>query len=166
MDESSEDGRLDPSEVSRLYISHHDDLFNFLFALLRQRESALEVLQRVFVKVLEKGHTSRPESRKGWLYQTAYHEAMAYRRSENRQKPMLESHLIGVDGLDVQWETVERVRRGMESLPLEQREVVALRIYDQLTFQEIADREGIPLGTVLSRMQAALKKLRNQISEE
>jgi DNA-directed RNA polymerase specialized sigma24 family protein len=52
------------------------------------------------------------------------------------------------------------VRAALVTLPLEQQQIVQLRIYDERTFADIAAELGIPLGTALTRMRLALEKLR------
>ncbi|MBL8825420.1 MAG: hypothetical protein JNM18_00445, partial [Planctomycetaceae bacterium] len=64
------------------------------------------------------------------------------------------------------WETVVGVRQAIEQLPAEQRQVVRLRIYENRTFAEIATALKLPLGTVLTRMQLALKKLKKALDHE
>jgi RNA polymerase sigma-70 factor (ECF subfamily) len=66
----------------------------------------------------------------------------------------------------IRWETVQRVRAAVEQLPDEQREVVRLRMGEQKKFAEIARELRLPLGTVLSRMQLALAKLRKSLEDE
>ena len=63
----------------------------------------------------------------------------------------------------VREETVRAVRAAMVELPVEQRQVVAMRIYEEKTFAEIAEQLDIPLGTALGRMRLALKKLRQRL---
>ena len=58
----------------------------------------------------------------------------------------------------------ERVRQAMATLPPEQRQVVVLAYYSGLTHTEIAQRIGIPLGTVKGRMRLALDKLRDLLT--
>lgn len=59
----------------------------------------------------------------------------------------------------------EQVRRLLASLPEDQRAVVQMRIYENLKFAEIARRLGLPLGTVLSRMRAALGRLKSGLEK-
>ncbi len=63
----------------------------------------------------------------------------------------------------MRWEIVERVKQALETLPNQQRTVVRMRIYEEKTFAVIADELGIPLGTVLTRMRLAIKKLQKQL---
>jgi RNA polymerase sigma factor (sigma-70 family) len=60
----------------------------------------------------------------------------------------------------------ERVRRELEALPAEQRQVLELAFYEGLTQAEIAEKTGIPLGTVKTRTLLAMKKLRAALREE
>jgi len=57
-------------------------------------------------------------------------------------------------------EQAEQVRAAIESLSADQQTVVRKRIYEGLKFREIAEELDVPLGTILARMQAALKKLK------
>jgi RNA polymerase sigma-70 factor (ECF subfamily) len=63
----------------------------------------------------------------------------------------------------IRFEDVERVRAALALLPAEQREVVRMRMYEGKKFAEIAAELKWPLGTVLTRMHAALKKLRKSL---
>ena len=56
-------------------------------------------------------------------------------------------------------ELSEKVRQALKQIPVEQQEVVRLRIYEGMKFAEIAERTGVPLGTVLTRMRLALGRL-------
>ena len=66
----------------------------------------------------------------------------------------------------LQWESVERVRKALNRLPSEQRQVVLLKISEQKKFAEIAAELSLPLGTVLTRMQLALTKLRRALEHD
>ena len=57
-------------------------------------------------------------------------------------------------------EAVERMQQALEQLPVDQRRVVRMRIYEEKTFAVIAEELNIPLGTALGRMRVALSKLR------
>jgi RNA polymerase sigma-70 factor (ECF subfamily) len=53
----------------------------------------------------------------------------------------------------------QRLRQALEQLPLEYREVIVLRELEELSYREIADIAGVPLGTVMSRLARARKRL-------
>lgn len=165
--------RIDPAIVAALFVQHADELRRFLYGVLRNYEHANDVLQITFAKAVEMGHTAREESLKGWLFRVAYNEAIAQRRRQGVQsrandelaargtKPTSEP-LTNV----LHYETVAQVREALDRLPAEQREVVRLRMYEQKKFAVIAEELGLPLGTVLTRMQLALKKLKKMLEGE
>lgn len=169
----SEEGRLDPAVVAELYVEHADELRAFLTGVLRDGELANEAVQATFAKAVETGHTARQETFKGWLFRVAYHEALAIRRRQKVQKKVYrrlawnsdESSKAPAESL-LRWEQAERVRAALDELPPEQQQVVRLRIYDEKTFAVIADELQVPLGTVLTRMRLALKKLARSFDAE
>jgi RNA polymerase sigma-70 factor (ECF subfamily) len=142
-------------------------LRRFLLGLLRDAASANDVLQATFAKAVEVGHATSPESRKAWLFQVAYREAMALRRREAAASRATErlvwTQRPADDPADeplIRFETVEAVRAALEKLPEKQRQLVQMRIYEEKTFATIAEELDIPLGTALARMRSALGKLR------
>lgn len=168
MSASENEDRIEPESVAGLYQQHAEDLRSFLAGVLRDRELADEVLQTVFRRTLEKGHTVREQFR-SWLFTVAWNEAMLVRRVQNRQvgglrKAAEQRRHTGVlpeqsESSALRQESIEQVRRAIEQLSPEQQQVVRLRIYEERKFAEIADELGIPLGTVLTRMRAATQKL-------
>jgi RNA polymerase sigma-70 factor (ECF subfamily) len=156
--------------VAALYVDHGEDLRAFLLGVLRNGEQATEALQNTFARALEQGHTVQSGSFRGWLFRVAFNEAMLLRRRKGVEarardkwpwfRPVRERVEENAEQSLIRWELVEQVQEALRFLPDEQREVVQLRIHDGLTFAEIAGRLELPLGTVLTRMRLALKKLR------
>jgi len=168
---SGDEGPLDPSVVAALYLEHGEELRRFLLGILRDAQLTSDVLQATFVKMVQRGHETREESRKAWLFRVAYHEAMAYRRREGVGDKVLRRvawHSNGVAGPAdeplLRLEAVQSVREALEELPPEQRQVVRMRIYEEKTFATIAKELKIPLGTALGRMRAATIKLRARLT--
>lgn len=164
---SNVEGMLDPSIVAALYVQHGEELRRFLMGILRDAQLTSDVLQATFVKLAQRGHETREESRKAWLFRVAYHEAMAIRRREGVGDKILRRvawHTNGAAGPAeeplLRLEAVELVREALDELPAEQRQVVRMRIYEEKTFAVIAKELKIPLGTALGRMRAAVIKLR------
>ena len=171
--------RLDPAHVAALYFEHADELRAFLLGVLRERELVADVLQRSFVKAIEFGHVARAESFKSWLFQVAYREALALRRRQATEERAMRQVVASgqaaegeagrcesPDVIFARRETIAVVRAALESLPQEQRRVVRLRMYDEMKFADIAQHLGVPLGTVLTRMQLAMKKLREALGRD
>lgn len=172
MTSSDSEEQISPEAVAVFYREHGDDLFAFLAGVLRDRELAGEVLQTVFRKALERGHTIQQDSR-GWLFRVAYNEAMLVRRVQTRERGLLkkaawhrkvtDSVVDFSDSAALRSETVKQVRLAIEELPETQRDVVRKRMYEEKTFAVIADELQLPLGTVLTRMRLATERLRKAL---
>lgn len=171
---SSDEIKLEPAVVAALYVEHAEELRRFLVGLVRDSHLAADVLQAAFAKAVEQGHTAQRESLKSWLFTVAYREAMLVRRRQatagraieqkaQQERSRSDAQTNSPDRGLVRWETVERVRRALAQLPAEQAEVVRRRIFREQKFAEIATELGVPLGTVLTRMQLALGKLRKSL---
>jgi RNA polymerase sigma-70 factor (ECF subfamily) len=168
---AADPGKLDPTLVAALYVDHGEELRRFLLGLLRDPQLAADVLQATFAKMVERGHETREDSRKAWLFRVAFHEAMAVRRRQAvgdriiRQIACRSEMATGpADEPLVRLEAVESVRQALDELPPEQRQIVRMRIYEEKTFAIIAEELNIPLGTALGRMRAALMKLRTRLT--
>ena len=168
----ADESRIDPAVVAELYAKHQAELRSFLVGVLRDSHLANDALQSTFAKALKLGHTAMKESLKGWLFRVALNEALAIRRRQQTRDRVLrrvawsrprasESPVENV----TRSETVDVVRAALDELPAEQRQVVCMRIYDEKTFAAIAEELSLPLGTVLSRMQLAIRKLRLKLEQ-
>ena len=158
------------SRAEELFHEHSAEIERLVLGIVRDRETARDVLQATFAKVVELGHTARDESRKGWLFRVAYHEAITARRRDRLWERSRHKLAVPWTARDerpgdrlVRDETVEAVRRALDELPPEQRRVVWARLYEDKTFSAIAGETGVPLGTVLTRMRLALQKLKRAL---
>ncbi len=159
--------RLSSQEVERLYDEFGQELLAFLVGVTRNADLAQEALQCTFQRVLERGHTARIETIRGWLFRVAFHEAMGVRRKRQGHADVIEryagsglSRLVpAVEDELVQQETVTRLRELLDKLPPDQRDVVERRMHREQTFAEIAAELNLPLGTVLTRMRLATQRL-------
>ena len=163
---TADDSRIDPSAVEAWYAEHARDLRAFLIGVLKNDDLAGEALQAAFTKALEAGHTAREESIRGWLFRVAYREAFILRRKQKiHEKSIRKAALSRPRRPESPEEQTERqelksqVATAISVLPEEQRKVVWMRVYEEKTFAEIAQELNAPLGTVLTRMRLALRKL-------
>lgn len=164
---------IDPAIVAALYVEFAEPLRLFLVGVLRDHQLAADVLQSTFVKLTEKGHLTSENSRKSWLFQVAYREAMALRRREtigdkvHQQMARIDQRpQPAADHALLRKEAIESVRRVLRDLPFEQQQVVRMRIYEGKKFADIASELDIPLGTALGRMRSAMAKLRAGLEED
>lgn len=177
LETSNTDPRLSAERVQAIYDTYSRSLSRFLIGLLRDEAAADDALQSTLGKLIEKGHTANADSIKSWLFQVAYHEAMMLRRKDQSLRNLTQRAAWTIQqaeqqrqsgGLEavLQAESVDHVRRAIDRLLPEQRQVLQMRVYEGVKFKEIASQLGLPLGTVLSRMQIALRHLRRVLSAE
>ncbi len=161
----------DPRGVELLYDRYSGVAFALAYRLLGERGSAEDVVQEAFLNVWRQGATydTRRGTVRTWLLTIVHHRAIDQMRSV-RSKAGADTVIDGAMPLPAKedtWTEVvrglehERVRQAMATLPPEQRQVVDLAYYGGFTHTEIAQRVGIPLGTVKGRMRLALDKLRD-----
>lgn len=132
---------------------------------------AEEVVQEVLVSVWRRAATYDPArgTVRSWVLAQAHHRAVdAVRREESeRRRTAGRAHALQEDPIEVVVEEgwIEarraRVRAALDSLTGDQRHVLDLAYYEGLTQTQVAERVGIPLGTVKSRTLAAMNKLRS-----
>jgi RNA polymerase sigma-70 factor (ECF subfamily) len=165
--------QLNAEVVAALYVAHSEELRRFLQALLRDAQLAADCLQSTFARLVERGHETREEARKAWLFRVAYHEAMLFRRRQAIGDKVLRNVAWTRDDVThsaeesaVRLEAVDEVRHALEQLPPDHRQVVRMRVYDGKTFAVIAKELRIPLGTALGRMRTALIKLRKALNAD
>jgi len=157
------------AELEQLYRQEAQRLHYFVLGVLRDSQGAADVVQIAFARLLEQPELDAA-ARRSWLYKVAYREALDQLRRRRRQGRMHRRKAQGpaadnpdVDAPLVQQELVAQVQAALETLPEPQRRVVHMRIYQGKTFAAIAQELGVPLGTVLGRMHAAVKKLRRSL---
>jgi len=156
--------RNDPTGIERLWDRYASDLFAYLQAVLRSRHDAEDVLQAVFVRIVRKRHlVANARCLDAYVYQIARHEASGFLRRQRRRpraEPDIEPWLVAADSNDSRTELAEELTAALSRLPRAQREVVVLKIYQEKTFQQIAEMLELSLNTVASRYRYALERLR------
>ena len=143
----------------------------FLSKRLPQDSDIDDCLQVVFVKLMEKGDGVVPPALRSWLYRVASNESARLWRTKAATEKMYQKH-GGVRApvpdptmAAMQAESAEQLKKALKELPESWQQIVSLRIYENLTFQQIADQLDIPLGTALTRMRRALERLKNDLSK-
>lgn len=143
-----------------------------LRAFLRKKLQDSDIddcLQVVFVKLLENGDSVAAPALKSWLFRVAANESARIWRSKAAAEKMYQNHsgamgsAVDPTNQAIQAETIRNAKRALKSLPESWQQVVYLRVYENLTFQQIAHRLDVPLGTALTRMRRALERLRSEM---
>ena len=164
----------DRQAMHRLLQPWNDPVFGFLLQQLRNRSDAEDAAQETFLRIV-KGlpkYEHRGEFR-AWIFQIARNQAAltANRRArlQSRETGVEPEALAILPQTGEETNALEQAERSMEirqavaSLPAVEREVVELRLDEDLKFREIAERLGAPLNTVLGRMHNAIRRLRETL---
>ena len=156
--------RNDPAAVEMMWDRYASDLFAYLQAVLCSRHDAEDVLQTVFVRIVQKRHRlAKARHLDAYVYRIARNEAFRFigRRKKDRTiKALDESWLIVPDGHKELDDLAEQLQVTLALLPQQQREVIVMKIYTQKTFLEISRFLGLSQNTVASRYRYGMEKLR------
>jgi RNA polymerase sigma-70 factor (ECF subfamily) len=165
----------DPEALRTLYERFGRITFGFLVNALGDRAAAEDIQQQVFLEVWQRADRYDPSRGKllTWVMTIARSRAIDHlrRRVPEPLDPDVAASAAESNGprgdeqieqLAEQW----RMRELLDRLPKAEADLLRLRFYSQLSQSEIAERDGIPLGTVKTRMFSGLRRLRELIDEE
>ncbi|MDF1808400.1 MAG: RNA polymerase sigma factor [Phycisphaerales bacterium] len=153
-----------------------------VFAMARSRlhdeELAEEITQSVFVTIATKlGQSGYDEQGRfePWLFRITMNRVRDLCRKRSRHAtPTAPEHLASIEGREnsgfqdkeTSLQQIDSLRVAMERLSESDREIIELRHHGQLSFKQIAESTGDPIGTLLARHHRALKKLRSFIEQQ
>lgn len=171
----------DSSAISQLIERHSRRVRDYIRMLVKDRDLAEDIFQNTFIKVvrvIDEGRYVDSGKFLSWVLRIAHNQVIDHFRAQKQDKSISESD-AGYDVLGTlrfAEHTVEDqliaeqiaadVRNLIELLPDEQREVVKMRYYANLSFKEIAEQTGVSINTALGRMRYALINLRRLIQEK
>lgn len=167
--------RLSDDAFGACYEQYADGVRGFLRSRLGNEADAEDCVSRVFEKLWSQGSRVQPAARGAWLFVVARREAALHWRKKGRAEAfwagMAQEHDGAIDRREpdqylLHCEQLELLQRAAEQLPQEQKEIIRRRFADNSPFHKIAKDLDVPLGTALSRMHAAIKKLRKILGEE
>jgi RNA polymerase sigma-70 factor, ECF subfamily len=163
------------SPVEAAGIEHIDGLYSYALVLTRNRSEAEDLLQETYVRALgAMGRLRTGSNVKSWLFTILRNIWFKQLRQQRVAK------LVAMDGEESAMDIAEtgkepytfyvstmeheQVREAIQQLPLDFREVILLREFEELSYQEIATILDCPAGTVMSRLARARAKLRTLLS--
>jgi RNA polymerase sigma-70 factor (ECF subfamily) len=147
-----------------LYQLYSRPVYNYLLRLVYERTAAEDLLQEVFWAVWQGAHRFRGDAKvKSWIYRIAHNQAVSWLRKNHSTAPLTEweeseSETIPEIAVEDRLQTV-RIRHALTCLSPKHREVVELAFIHEMSYAEIAQIIGCPVGTVKSRMSYALRAL-------
>ena len=171
----------DRSAISKLIERHSKRVRSYIGMMVKDDAVADDIFQETFikaVKVIDEGRYTDSGKFLSWVLRIAHNRVLDYFRREKANKQVNESE-AGYDVIGtlrfsepttedemVHSEMEQTIRELINLLPEEQQEVVRLRYYSKLSFQEIAEQTEVSINTALGRMRYALINLRRMIKEK
>jgi RNA polymerase sigma-70 factor (ECF subfamily) len=159
--------------MCRIYSKYKNYLLSLARGLVGRRDMAEDIVHDAFVNFARSaGQFRLTGSLKGYLATCVYNLARDRIRSRTRESALLEfMNPTDIDYSDPQQDSIEaeeiiRLRRALEQIPYEQREVIILRIKGGLKLREIADLQKQSLSTVQGRYRYGIDKLRSLLNSE
>lgn len=158
----------------RAFNEARGELVGTLVYLLGSQEDANDAAQDTFMKCWRNlDELDKVQNLRAFIFRVAMNTATDIRRSAWRRKakPMGEEEMYAAptntdcDNLEQQ-EQVQRVRRAIRTLRIEEQEIFLLRENGEMTYEQIAEIRSVPVGTVKTQMRTALQKLRKILEEE
>ncbi len=154
---------------------HKQKIYSVIIYMVRDSELANDIFQETWMKViltLNGGRYSEENKFSAWVARIAHNLVIDHFRSEKHMPKLRDKEEYSIfdlmgskedSGLEsmVKEEQKTEVRNMIHKLPKEQREVVIMRIYGELSFKEIAEITGVSINTSLGRMRYALINLRD-----
>jgi RNA polymerase sigma-70 factor, ECF subfamily len=161
----------DESALRELYGRTHRIVFTLIFRIVRDRPTAEEVLLDVYHDVWRKAATFDPTRGTviAWLMNQTRSRAIDRLRTDNRKKrsDSQESSDVGVEpSVNPAMAAQQRstLEHCLQSLTLDERRAIETAYFQELTYAEVAERLGEPLGTIKTRIRAGLAKLRTLLA--
>ncbi|MDR2057018.1 MAG: sigma-70 family RNA polymerase sigma factor [Dysgonamonadaceae bacterium] len=160
---------------------HKSNIYSYIYFIVRNREMAEDIFQETFVKAIttiKQGRYTENGKFRAWINRIAHNLIIDnYRQEKNEQtisKDECEIDLFNNSKLSdgtiedeiVKKQVLSDVKKLINYLPDNQKEVVILRYYQDLSFKEIADITGVSINTALGRMRYAVLNMRRLAGEK
>ena len=170
----------DASALETLIIRHKDKIYTSIFLLVKDKYLAEDIFQDVFIRVIDTVRSGRyTEEGKflPWAMRITHNLCVDHFRKVKRtltiktgdDRDIFEVINFSEDRVDrrmMQRQSHDRVREMLDRLPEDQREVIILRHYAELSFKEIATMTDCSINTALGRMRYGLINLRKMMQEK
>ena len=167
------------NSLSILIARHQQRIYSFIYSKVYDRDVAEDVFQDTFIKViktLKRGAYNEEGKFLPWVMRIAHNLVIDHFRRNNRM-PKFDNDgefsifsVLSDSGLNVEKQLIKDqvesdVRRLIEELPGDQKEVLMMRMYQDMSFKEISERTGVSINTALGRMRYAIINLRKVIEK-
>jgi RNA polymerase sigma-70 factor, ECF subfamily len=162
------------TEFERQVLPHLDAAYNLARFLMRKEQDAEDVVQEAAVRAFRFFESFRGENSRAWFLSIVRNTAFtALKRNRMNEETVVfdeEFHGSQIPALDAgialdRAHDRETVRAAIEQLPAEFREAITLRELEGMSYKEIADVAGVPIGTIMSRLARARRQLQLILSK-
>ena len=165
--------------LSVLINRHQARLYGFIFSKIQDRDATEDVFQDTFIKVirtLKRGNYNEQGKFLPWVIRIAHNLVIDYFRKHNRMPKfknngdfdifsVLSDESPNAENKIVENQIADQVRILLEELPEDQKAVIKMRIYQDMSFKEISENTGVSINTALGRMRYGLINLRKMIDK-
>jgi len=160
---------------------HKNSIFSYIYFIVRNTELAEDIFQETFVKAIvtiKQGKYTENGKFRAWISRIAHNLIIDnFRQEKNEQMisnddmevDLFNNHKLSDGTIEdelVKEQILTDVKRLIEYLPNNQKEVLILRYYQDLSFKEIADVTGVSINTALGRMRYAILNMRKMAEEK
>tara|TARA_B100001564_G_scaffold228542_1_gene192750 strand:+ start:746 stop:1339 length:594 start_codon:yes stop_codon:yes gene_type:complete len=169
----------DEPSLEKLIRKHKSRIYNFIFSKVLNRDIAEDIFQDTFIKViktLKRGFYNEEGKFLPWIMRIAHNLVIDHFRRNNRI-PKFESNndydifqnlsdsSLNAEKSIIKDQVSSDLQVLVEELPSDQKDVVIMRLYRDMSFKEIAENTGVSINTALGRMRYAIINLRKMIND-
>jgi RNA polymerase sigma-70 factor, ECF subfamily len=160
--------RRDSEQIDRIVSQYHYRLLRYIVYLTGRRDSAEDLVQETWMRVLDRARQFDGRSRfEPWLFSIARNLTIDHLRRQGRdmvsELDVLPDAAASPFAIAARSEDASRIATAMDGLPPAYREALLLRFQEELSLEEISQVAGAPVSTVSSRIQRGLAILRTQL---
>jgi RNA polymerase sigma-70 factor (ECF subfamily) len=167
----------DEKSLGLLIDKYKNRIYSFIYSKVLDKNATEDIFQDTFIKVintLKKGNYREEGKFLPWTMRIAHNLIIDFFRKNNKIKvfdntdefdifSILKDESLNVENQFVKEQVYEDVKRIIEELPKDQKEVLIMRMYREMSFKEIAEITGVSINTALGRMRYALINMRKLI---
>ncbi|NBW28038.1 MAG: sigma-70 family RNA polymerase sigma factor [Flavobacteriaceae bacterium] len=169
----------DENSLSILINRHQSKIYGFIYSKLSDRDIADDIFQDTFIKVIKtlKSNSYNEEGKfLPWVMRISHNLIIDYYR-KNKKMPMfretedfsifsiMSDNVPNIESKLITTQVESDLRKLIEELPEDQKEVLVMRMYQDLSFKEISELTGVSINTALGRMRYAIMNLRKVIDK-
>ena len=169
----------DESALSTLIQRHQSKIFGFIYSKVNDRDLSDDIFQDTFIKVIKtlKSHSYNEEGKfLPWVMRIAHNLVIDHFRKAKKMPFKRETEeysifnfmtdsVLNIEGQMISEQVASDLNKLLKELPADQKEVLVMRMYQDLSFKEIAELTGVSINTALGRMRYALLNLRKLIDK-